>query len=591
MINPFNLFICILLFFFKKTYMINLRSGILVAIFSAFILPATIKAQTSSKEEFKIAPNDWHQLDRATTGYYGISLDKAYSLLKGKKSKTVVVAVIDSGIDTLQEDLKPIMWTNPGEIPGNGIDDDKNGYVDDVHGWNFIGGKDGQNVNQDSYEAARVYWKLKSKYGDKIPDTSELSGTAKVEAIMFSKAKDKVVGDVNPAEIMMLRRIEPVLKKGDSIIQKDLGKTEFNGNDLLSYNPTSTDAKTAAAIYLNIAKLNKSNDITNKQILDDFDGQLRKAEAANTPPPNYRNDIVKDNYSDINDRYYGNNDIMAGTPTHGTHCSGIIAAARNNGIGMNGIADNVRIMMIRAVPDGDEHDKDIANAIRYAVDNGAQVISMSFGKDFSPEKSWVDDAVRYAQSKDVLLVHAAGNDHKNIDTADNFPNPIYADKKGRAANFITVGASGDATNGGFTASFSNYGIKEVDVFAPGVNIYSTLPGGDKYGSLSGTSMAAPVVAGLAALILEYYPNLTAEQIKYVIEKSVTPIKDAVILPGSQNDMDDNGNPTMVPLSDISKTGGEINAYSAIKLAATIKGERNMNTEMLPKSKVNLKKRG
>ncbi|MEP7080884.1 MAG: S8 family peptidase [Ginsengibacter sp.] len=571
--------------------MINYRRGLLIALVSAFILPTSIKAQTSNKDQIKIAPNNWHQLDRATTGYYGISLDKAYDLLKGKKSKTVIVAVIDSGIDTLQEDLKPILWTNPGEIPGNGIDDDKNGYVDDVHGWNFLGGKDGQNVNQDSYEAARVYWKLKSKYGAKDPDTSALAGTSKDEAVMFLKAKNKVVGDVNPAEVMMLRRIEPVLKKGDSIIQKDLGKTEFNGTDLLSYNPTSMEAKTAAAIYMNIAKLNKSNDITNKQILDDFEGQLRKADAANTPPPNYRYDIVKDNYNDINDRYYGNNDIMAGTPTHGTHCSGIIGAVRNNGLGMNGIADNVRIMMIRAVPDGDEHDKDIANAIRYAVDNGAQVISMSFGKDFSPEKSWVDDAVRYAYSKDVLIVHAAGNDHKNIDTADNFPNPIFIDKKGRAANFITVGASGDATNGGFTASFSNYGKKEVDVFAPGVNIYSTLPGGNKYGNLSGTSMAAPVVAGLAALILEYYPNLTAEQIKYVIEKSVTPMKDPVELPGSKNEMDEDGNPTMVSLSDISKTGGEINAYNAIKLAATVKGERKMDNEILPKSKVIRKNRG
>ncbi|MFS8082226.1 MAG: S8 family peptidase [Ginsengibacter sp.] len=567
----------------------NIRTGLLIAVFSAFILPNSIKAQTR-KAEIKVAPNDWHELDRGTTGYYGISLDKAYDLLKGKKSKTVVVAVIDSGIDTLQEDLKPILWTNPGEIPGNGIDDDHNGYVDDVHGWNFIGGKDGKNVNQDSYEAARVYWKLKSNYGDKDPDPGKLSGAAKANAVIYLKAKEKVVGNVNPAEILMLKRIEPVLKKGDSIIQKDLGKTEFNGNDLMSYNPTAPEARTAAAIYMNIAKLNKSNDITNRQIMDDFEGQLRKAEGANTPPPNYRNDIVKDNYDDINDKYYGNNDIMAGTPTHGTHCSGIIAAVRNNGVGMNGIADNVRIMMIRAVPDGDEHDKDIANAIRYAVDNGAKVISMSFGKDFSPEKKWVDDAVKYAQNKDVLLVHAAGNDNKDIDTADNFPNPIYLDNKGRAANFITVGASGDATNGGFTASFSNYGKKEVDVFAPGVNIYSTLPGGNKYGNLSGTSMAAPVVAGLAALILEYYPELTAEQIKYVIEKSVTPIKDSVILPGSQKDMDESGKPTMVALSDISKTGGEINAYNAIKLAATIKGERNMDKEMLPKLKVHRKKR-
>ncbi|MBS1736411.1 MAG: S8 family peptidase [Bacteroidetes bacterium] len=561
-----------------------------MAVFSAFILPNNLMAQTSASE-IKVAPNNWYQLDRATTGYYGISLDKAYDLLKGKKSKTVVVAVIDSGIDTLQEDLKPILWTNPGEIPGNGIDDDKNGYVDDVHGWNFLGGKDGKNVNEDSYEAARVYWKLKSKYGDKDPDTSALSGAAKAEAITYLKTKDKVAGGVNEAEVMMLKRIAPILKKGDSIIRKDLGKEEFNTNDLISYTPTSQEAKTATAIYMNIAKINKSNDITNKQILDDFDGQLRKADGANTPPPNYRSDIVKDNYNDINDRYYGNNDIMANTATHGTHCSGIIAAVRNNGLGMNGIADNVRIMMIRAVPDGDEHDKDIANAIRYAVDNGAQVISMSFGKEFSPEKNWVDDAVKYAQSKDVLLVHAAGNDHKDIDIEDNFPNPVYLDQKGRAANFITVGASGDATNGGFTASFSNYGKKEVDVFAPGVNIYSTLPGGNKYGNLSGTSMAAPVVAGLAALIREYYPDLTAEQVKYVIEKSVTPIKDSVLLPGTQNNMEEDGSPKKVALADICKTGGEVNAYNAIKLAATIKGEKNSNKETLPKPKVKRKKRG
>lgn len=553
-----------------------------------FVLAAVLLASASfttfaqSDSAKKVAPNDWHQLDKAETGYYGISLDKAYDFLKNRKSKTVVVAVIDSGVDTTQEDLKSILWHNPGEIPGNGIDDDHNGYVDDVYGWNFIGGKDGRNVHQDSYEGARVYWKLKAKYGDTEADTTKMDDAAKAEYATYLKAKENVVGAVNPAELLMMQRILPVLERGDSIISKDLGKTEFNGNDLKTYTPSAPDSKTATAIYLNISKLNDSYDITNEQILEDLKGQLRKAESANTPPEDYRNEIVKDNPNDINDRYYGNNDVMAGTPSHGTHCSGIIAAVRNNGKGMNGIADNVRIMMIRAVPDGDEHDKDIANAIRYAVDNGAQVISMSFGKSFSPEKNWVDDAVKYAQSKDVLLVHAAGNDAKNVDTAENYPNPIFRDKSGRAKNFITVGASGDATNGGFTASFSNYGKQEVDVFAPGVNIYSTLPGGDKYGNFSGTSMAAPVVAGLSALILEYFPELSAQQIKYVIEKSVTPVTDPVKLPGTDD---------MVSLADISKSGGEINAYNAVKLAATLKGERKMEMDILPKSKVKRQRRG
>lgn len=518
----------------------------------------------------KVAPNNWHLLDRSETGYYGISLQKAYDLLKGRKSQTVIVGVIDSGVDTLQEDLKPVLWRNPGEIPHNGIDDDKNGYVDDYYGWNFLGGKDGRNVKEDSYEAARVYWKLKPKYGETIPDTANLKGEEKYEVVMFLKAKAAVMDGVNPMEVTMMKKILPILETGDSIIAKDLGKTEFDGKDLKDYQSVIPEAKSAAAIYKNIQRLNDNDDITNVQILNDLRGQIRKAESADTPPQDFRGEIVQDNYNDINDKYYGNPDVMTGTPTHGTHVSGIIGAARNNGLGMDGVADNVKIMMIRAVPDGDEHDKDIALAIRYAVDNGAKIISMSFGKSFSPEKKWVDDAVKYAAAHDVLLIHAAGNDAKDVDVYDNFPSPDFVDGSGDAKNYITVGASGDATNGGFTASFSNYG-KSVDVFAPGVNIYSTLPGGNVYGKLSGTSMAAPVVAGLAALLLEYFPDLSAVQLKYIIEKSATPITDKVILPGTQGENE----PTMVNLSEISKTGGEINAYNAVKMAMSMKGKRKI----------------
>jgi subtilisin family serine protease len=551
-------------------------------------LPFTGLAQGNSKKDKVIAPHNWHELDRTQTGYYGISLDKAYQFLQTRKPKTVVVAVIDSGVDTTQEDLKSVLWHNPGEIPGNGIDDDHNGYVDDVYGWNFIGGKDGRNVHENSMEAARVYWKLHDKYGNNIPDTNSMKPDQRKEVEEYLRAKSKVIGTTDPQELLFMQRILPPLQRGDSIIAKDLGKTEFTGNDLKTYTPKDIDAKTATNIYLNICKLNSDYDISNTDILDDLKGQIRKAEAGSTAPEDFRGEIVKDNENDINDRYYGNNDVMSGTPSHGTHCSGIIAAARDNGIGMDGVANDVKIMMVRAVPDGDEHDKDIANAIRYAVDNGAQVISMSFGKDFSPEKNWVDDAVKYAQSKDVLLVHAAGNDHEDIDTAADYPSPVFADGSGRAKNFITVGASGDSTNGGFTASFSNYGKDEVDVFAPGVNIYSTLPGGNKYGNYSGTSMACPVVAGVAALIREYFPDLSAEQVKYVIDKSATPIKEKVILPGTQKTTGGDEEPQMVNLSDISISGGEVNAYEAVKLAATLKGERNMQMK-LPKSKVKREK--
>ncbi|MES2430927.1 MAG: S8 family serine peptidase [Bacteroidota bacterium] len=548
---------------------------------AAVLLSATAFAQKEKEE----VPKNWHQLDKASTGYYGISLDKAYDFVKAKKikSKTVTVAVIDSGIDTLHEDLKNVLWVNPKEIPGNKIDDDKNGYVDDINGWNFIGGKDGRNVKEDSYEAARVYHKLKAKYGDVIPDEATLTPAQKAEVEVYKKAKKKVLGsdeDAGGIDLIILQRVKENLLNSDSILQLAMGKTIFTGNELDSFVTKTDEAKKAKSGLLGLMKGNSALDQTNKEFIDGLKeyiaGEVRKEEAKNNPPKEYRKEIVQDNEADINDRSYGNNDLMASTPFHGTHCSGIIGAERDNGKGVDGIADNVRIMMIRAVPDGDEHDKDIANAIRYAVNNGAQIISMSFGKDFSPEKQWVDDAVRYAESKGVLLVHAAGNDAKNIDSLDNFPSAGFYDKKGRASTWITVGASGDPKNGGLTASFSNIGKQEVDVFAPGVQIYSTIPGGNTYGKASGTSMACPVVAGTAAFLLEYYPKLSAKQLKFIIEKTAQSPDVDVKIPGTDE---------LVKLSTLSKTGGVINAYEAVKLADATKGDRKEVKE----AKVKVKK--
>jgi subtilisin family serine protease len=507
-------------------------------------------------------------------------LQKAYDLVKSKKlkSKKVIVAVIDSGIDTTHEDLKPILWTNPKEIPGNGIDDDKNGFIDDVHGWNFLGGKDGRNVKEDSYEGARVYHKLKTKWTGKTA-ADAVSAADKKEFADFERAKQKTVGDIDPQQAKQIGFMYSKVVKGDSVIKKEIGKSSYTSVDMEAYKPTDADAKMTKAILVNISKANNSTDITNEQLIEELSGELRKGESATQAPIEYRKDIVKDDETNINDRNYGNNDLLANTPMHGTHCAGIIAAVRNNGKGMDGIADNVSIMAVRAVPDGDEHDKDIANAIRYAVDNGARIISMSFGKDFSPEKEWVDDAFRYAASKNVLLVHAAGNDAKNVDTTYNFPNPFYADGKGRADNIITVGASGDLKNGGLVASFSNYGKKEVDIFAPGVNIYSTLPGGNNYGNLSGTSMACPVVAGTAALLLEYYPNLTALQLKEAIEKSAVIPKEKVYNPETKE---------KVSLSELSKSGGFLNAYEAMKYAGNMQSKKMIK---IPETKIKKSKKG
>jgi subtilisin family serine protease len=531
--------------YFKRSVLVMGVSGICLASFG----------QTSEKA----VPNGWHLKDQKTSGFYGISLDKAYGFVKGKKSKTVVVAIIDSGIDTTHEDLRPVLWTNPGEIPGNGIDDDGNGYVDDVHGWNFIGGRDGRNVKEDSYEAARVYHGFKDRF-ENVTDPSTLSKADQALYETWKRAKEDVVGGVDINQVAQTKMIYEKLKPGDSVIKSDLKKEEYSGKDLQSYTTSNPDALATKTIILKICEANNNNfDITNAMLLGELEGDLRKAETVDKAPPNYRGDIVKDNENDINDKFYGNNDIMASTPFHGTHVAGIIGGVRNNGKGIDGIADNVRIMMIRAVPDGDEHDKDIALAIRYAVDNGAKVINMSFGKSFSPQKQWVDEAVKYAESKGVLLVHAAGNDAKNLDSDYNFPTPILLNGQ-RPTNWLTIGASGDPKNGGLSASFSNYGKKEVDLFAPGVNIYSSIPGGNTYGNASGTSMASPVTAGVAAFLLEYYPTLTAQQLKTVLEKSAISPTIKATKPGTDEEVD---------FSELSKTGGLINAYEAAKMAAQI----------------------
>lgn len=544
-----------------------------VLILSVMAIGLASFAQTSS---LKTVPNGWHLKDQKTSGYYGISLDKAYDLVKGKKSQPVIVAIIDSGIDTTHEDLKSVLWTNPKEIPGNGIDDDGNGYVDDVHGWNFLGGRDGRNVKEDSYEAARVYHNYKSKF-ENVTDPSTLSKDDQALYETWKRAKADVVDNVDPTQLAQAKFVYNKLKPGDSAIRADLKKEEYNGHDLQSYEPTNADAAVTKKIILGICAINNNNlDITNQQLLEELEGDLRKADAVNTPPPNYRGDIVKDNENDINDKFYGNNDIMAGTPFHGTHVAGIIGGVRNNGKGIDGIADNVRIMMIRAVPDGDEHDKDIALAIRYAVDNGAKVINMSFGKSFSPQKQWVDDAVKYAESKGVLLVHAAGNDAKDLDSDYNFPTPKLLDGT-RPTNFLTIGASGDPGNGGLVASFSNYGKKEVDVFAPGVNIYSTIPGGNTYGNASGTSMASPVTAGVAAFLLEYFPTLTPQQLKMVLEKSSVQPDIKATKPGTDE---------QVNLSDLSVSGGLINAYDAAKLAQQVTSQQKLKPV---KTKMKVKK--
>ena len=539
---------------------------LIVVLFASF---NTLNAQSAQDAYTK----DWYHKDPATK-VYGIKLEQTYAELLNSKSpkKKVVVAVIDSGIDTTHEDLRPVLWRNQKEIIGNGIDDDKNGYIDDVHGWNFIGGKDGSNVGKDSYEAARVYYKFKSEFGDQIINEKSLTPEKKKAYQMYTKAKFQLEAQAKEASmyIIILKDIVTKLPSADSILKIALGKTVYTGDELANFKSTDPAVTKARAALLGFFQQTQQMENTNVGLLNEliqfYEGEQSKVEAVEKEPKRYRADVVKDNYNDPKDRFYGNNDVMGTDASHGTHVAGIIGALRNNNLGINGIADHIEIMPIRAVPDGDEHDKDVANAIRYAVDNGAWVINMSFGKSFSPEKNWVDDAVKYASSKGVLLVHAAGNDAKNIDTEDNFPSRNFDGDTSRPfSNWITVGASG-ARAKELAAPFSNYGKREVDVFAPGVRIYSTIPGGNTYGEKDGTSMASPVVAGLAALILSYFPELTPEQVISIIKTSSLKISDkSTYKPGSEEED--------ASLYDLSSTGGLVNAYDAIKLASTTKGER------------------
>lgn len=545
-----------------------------LGILTGLIFSLTTYAQDTQKS--------WHLLDAEKDGYRGISLKKAYEFLKGKKSEPVIVAVLDSGIDTAHEDLKPILWRNPKEVPGNGKDDDGNGYTDDVYGWNFLGNKNGEMVVKASSEMARIYHRYKEKYqGKKTMDVNSLPEDEKAMYEMWKRAEKEITP--SPDDQLQVAFIDMALsslQKYNKTLKEDMKKDTFSIEELEEYQPVSSQAKQAKTGFLTYMKLftfdgtEKNTNIVKE--LEDYVDQKRTAfKAKDNPPADLRKEVIGDNYNDINDRFYGNSNVMGAFPVHGTHVSGIIGALRN-GVGADGVADNVRIMMLRTVPNGDEYDKDIALAIRYAVDNGAKIINMSFGKGFSPEKQWVDEAVKYAESKGVLLVHAAGNDGQNLEEKPSYPTPYYYKTRMKAPNFITVGASSDpAIKGDYVADFSNYGKKTVDVFAPGVKIYSTLPSGNQYGNNQGTSMAAPVVSGIAALIWSRYPQLTAQQVKEAIEKTVwksdtTQVK----VPGESKDR--------AFFSDLSVSGGVVNAYEAVKYADSL-----ANSQLKKKKKKDL----
>lgn len=499
-------------------------------------------------------PQNWWLLDEQADRVRGVSAERAYrELLAGKQPRRqVVVAVIDGGIDDEHEDLKNVLWTNTDEVAGNGRDDDRNGYVDDVHGWNFIGGKDGRNVGQDTYEAIRLYGRLHPVYGSANGDT--LRGAAKTEFELYRVVKADYESSVNEARqtIQQLRTMDQAVDRFAAVLRRHLGTDSLTEARVAAIQSPDPQVMQARAAFMTLAE----NDITPEEIKEELKNTELSLSTHYNPEFNPRL-IVGDDPSNLNERGYGNPDVEGTDASHGTHVSGIVGAQRGNGIGIDGVATGVRIMMLRTVPDGDERDKDVANAIRYAVDNGAHVINMSFGKAHSPEKRLVDDAVRYADSKGVLMVHAAGNSAANLDVDRNFPNQYY-EGGGRAKLWIEVGASSWQSPDSMVASFSNYSKEKVDVFAPGTSIYSTVPQSE-YSNNQGTSMSSPVVAGLAGLLMAYYPQLTAEQVRRIIlDSSVRYADQMVVRPGGEGER--------MRFGDMSVTGGIVNVYNAVRMA-------------------------
>ena len=539
-----------------------------------FLLSITLIAQTP--------PTKTWYYNSSNSEFNGIDLQKTYkSLLADKNSRPVIVAVLDSGVDIEHEDLIENIWTNLDEIPDNGIDDDNNGYIDDVNGWNFIGGKDGKNVSKDSYEATRVYGALKNKYEN--VDVTKLNKKEKLEYEKYQKAETEITAKRTAAQnsLDQIQATENYLTGLTAKLESAIGKKSFSADRLDSLR-SMNDPELSAIVNI-IDRFKQSGqtlenvDQLNQDIEREMNGNRSRYEDqlnyAYNPDFNPRT-IIGDNYNDADDKYYGNNDVEGPDAFHGTHVAGIIAAKRNNEIGIDGVASNVLIMSVRTVPDGDERDKDVANAIRYAVDNGASIINMSFGKGFSWDKDAVDAAVQYAEKNDVLLVHAAGNSAQDNDSLDNFPNETYSKPKGflwwkkkATKNWIEVGASGWEKNEDAVAPFSNYGQQGVDVFAPGMYIYSTTPD-NNYQIAQGTSMASPVVAGIAAVIRSHYPALTAQQVKNVILQSSIKSTQKVKKPGTTD---------LVPFSELSSTGGFVNLYKAIEYASKVKGKKKIAT--------------
>jgi len=497
----------------------------------------TLKALTA-------APEDWQRLSPETDGVFGVGSERALTeLLDGKSpARRVIVAVIDGGVDTAHTALVANLWRNTKETV-NGKDDDGDGLVDDNLGWNYAGGMNLKSVNVESFEVTRIFAACVGAPAGR--------GTPKPDAGRCDKIKsdyDKKKTET-ATQVAQISGFIQTSNAVTTVLQRALNTPTLTRNAVEAYKPTGEQNAQARDIWLQIEATGLMGKAA-EEALSNAQDQVKYGLDINYDART----IVGDNISDLSEKLYGNRDVTGPDASHGTHVAGIIGAARSGGQ-MQGIAPSVQIMAVRAVPNGDERDKDIANAIRFAVDHGAQIINMSFGKSYSPGKSAVDAAAKYAESKGVLMVHAAGNDGENIDVEPSFPSAVLESKQ-RVGNWLEVGASSWKGLGELAAEFSNYGKTRVDLFAPGVDILSTVPGGGTKRE-SGTSMAAPVVSGVAALLMSYFPTLTASEVREILIASARRIDVQVVKPGGTG---------KVSFAALSNSGAVIDAYAAVKMA-------------------------
>lgn len=525
--------------------MYNFKNGFFF--FILFVSQGVFSQVTLDDEALKT----WWQKDLEHDSIPGIGLQRLYDeFLQNREGEEVIVAVLDTKLDIDHEDLKQNIWVNEDEIAGNGIDDDHNGYIDDINGWNFLGNANGDEVPYQSTEMVRIIKRYETKYAN--VDINTISGDETYDYLSAKKELEKKQAAFLE-DNHYLDSISTLYFDWKKQVVKALKGKPYSKETLDSLASVDKDFK----------------DHTNwmKDMIDwgiEEEGFLQTYIDENNQYLNTHYSVAFDERKNVD---IGNGNVKGNDMPfqHSTPVTGVIAASRDNGIGINGIVSKIKIMPVVMVSDGDEHDEDVAKAIRYATDNGAKIINMSWGKYYSTQPNLVKEAIAYAAKKDVFMVTASGNGAKNIDEEPNFPTDFY-DQEEASNNFIKVGGISPSLDATFVASFSNYGKSQVDIMAPAVKIYTT-DTENSYKTTRGTSYASPMVAGTAALLKSYFPYLTAAQLKEIILSSGTKLDLMVKRPGNEE------GDALVPFSSLSKTGSILNVYAAFQKAMVIEKYR------------------